>query len=85
MNTQPQFQLPPSDGFIVTHFQVVSDQERSRDFYTKVFDARVVRKADPVILQLANTWLRQRDSVHTGECFNRRHFADDHIKGRIDA
>ena len=33
----PQFQLPPSDGFIATHFLVVSDQDRSRDFYNKVF------------------------------------------------
>ena len=57
MNAAPQFQLPPSDGFIVTHFLVLSDQDRSRDFYSKVFGARVVRKAGPVILQLANTWL----------------------------
>jgi lactoylglutathione lyase len=57
MDTPPQFQLPPSDGFIATHFLVVSDQDRSRDFYNKVFGARVVRHRDPVILQLANTWL----------------------------
>lgn len=53
MDTPPQFQLPPSDGFIATHFLVVSDQDRSRDFYNKVFGARVVRNRDPVILQLA--------------------------------
>jgi lactoylglutathione lyase len=57
MNAPTQFQLPPRDGFIVTHFLVVSDQDRSRDFYTKVFGAQVVRERDPVILRLANSWL----------------------------
>jgi lactoylglutathione lyase len=57
METPTQFRLPPNDGFVVTHFVVVSDQVRSRDFYTKIFGARVVRDKDPVILQLANTWL----------------------------
>jgi lactoylglutathione lyase len=57
MNAPTQFQLPPRDGFIVTHFLVVSDQDRSRDFYTKVFGAQVVRERAPVILRLANSWL----------------------------
>jgi lactoylglutathione lyase len=57
MNAPTQFQLPPRDGFIVTHFLVVSDQEGSRDFYTKVFGAQVVRERAPVILRLANSWL----------------------------
>ncbi|HTX97532.1 MAG TPA: VOC family protein [Mycobacterium sp.] len=57
MEIPPQFQLPPHDGFVVTHFLVVSDQVRSRDFYGKIFGARVVRDGDPVILRLANTWL----------------------------
>jgi lactoylglutathione lyase len=39
----------------VTHFLVVSDQDRSRDFYQSVFGADVVRDRDPVILTLANT------------------------------
>jgi lactoylglutathione lyase len=34
---------------------VVSDQDRSRDFYRSVFGADVVRDRDPVILALANT------------------------------
>ena len=61
MTTAQQFQLPPSDGFVVTHFLVVSDQDRSRDYYTTVFGAQVVRDRDPVILQLANTWLILND------------------------
>lgn len=39
----------------VTQFLVVSDQDRSRDFYQSVFGADVVRDRDPVILALANT------------------------------
>ena len=47
----------PRSGFVVTHFLVVSDQDRSREFYRSVFDATVVQERDPVILQLANSWL----------------------------
>ena len=45
----------PREGFVLTHFLVVSDQDRSRDFYQSVFGADVVRDRDPVILALANT------------------------------
>jgi catechol 2,3-dioxygenase-like lactoylglutathione lyase family enzyme len=47
----------PASGFVLTHFLVVSDQDRSRDFYQSVFGATVVRERDPVILKLANSWL----------------------------
>jgi lactoylglutathione lyase len=47
----------PQTGFVVTHFLVVSDQDRSREFYTAVFDATVVLERDPVILKIANSWL----------------------------
>ena len=47
----------PSEGFVITNFLVVSDQDRSRDFYSSVFGAKVVRERDPVILRVANTWL----------------------------
>ena len=47
----------PETGFVVTHFLVVSDQDRSRDFYQSVFGAKVVLARDPVILRLANSWL----------------------------
>ena len=47
----------PREGFVVTHFLVVSDQDRSRDFYTSVFGAKVVLERDPVIMRLANSWL----------------------------
>ena len=47
----------PADGFVVTHFLVVSDQDRSRAFYKNVFGAKVVLERDPVIVKMANTWL----------------------------
>jgi hypothetical protein len=46
---------PPADDLFVTHFLVVSDQDRSRDFCQSVFGADVVRDRDPVVLALANT------------------------------
>ena len=47
----------PREGFVLTHFLVVSDQDRSRDFYREVFGAKVVNERDPVILKIANSWL----------------------------
>lgn len=47
----------PSDGFVLTHFLVVSDQDRSRNFYQSLFDAQVLMERDPVILKVANSWL----------------------------
>ena len=47
----------PQTGFVVTHFLVVSDQDRSRDYYQSVFGAEVVQERDPVILKVANSWL----------------------------
>jgi catechol 2,3-dioxygenase-like lactoylglutathione lyase family enzyme len=47
----------PTEGFVLTHFLVVSDQDRSREFYLSLFGGRVVRERDPVILRVANSWL----------------------------
>lgn len=47
----------PTNGFVITHFLVVSDQDRSRDFYKSLFDAKVLLERDPVIMKVANTWL----------------------------
>ena len=45
------------DGFVLTHFLVVSDQDRSRDFYVSVFGGQVALERDPVIIKVANSWL----------------------------
>ena len=47
----------PESGFVVTHFLVVSDQDRSREFYRSVFGATVLLERDPVIMKIANSWL----------------------------
>ena len=47
----------PGEGFVLTHFLVVSDQDRSRDFYQSILGGTVVLERDPVILRVANTWL----------------------------
>jgi lactoylglutathione lyase len=47
----------PKQGFVITHFLVVADQDRSREFYRSVFGGQVVLERDPVIMKVANTWL----------------------------
>jgi lactoylglutathione lyase len=47
----------PASGFVLTHFLVVSDQDRSREYYRTLFDATVMLERDPVILKVANSWL----------------------------
>ena len=47
----------PREGFVFTHFLVVSDQDSPRDFYREVFGAKVVMERDPVIMKVANSWL----------------------------
>jgi lactoylglutathione lyase len=51
----------PQAGFVVTHFLVVSDQDRSREFYRTVFGAKVLAERDPVIMKIANSWLILND------------------------
>src|ERR1700726_1622004 len=53
-----QDQHPGTEGdFFVTFFLVVSDQDRSRDFYQSVFGGKVLRDRDPVVLEVANAHL----------------------------
>lgn len=47
----------PEEGFVLTHFLVVSDQDRSREFYRSLFDAKVLLERSPVILKAANSWI----------------------------
>jgi catechol 2,3-dioxygenase-like lactoylglutathione lyase family enzyme len=47
----------PREGFVITQFLVVSDQDRSREFYQRLFGGTVVLERDPVIIKVANTWL----------------------------
>lgn len=47
----------PNEGFVVTTLLIVRDQDRSRDFYTRVLGAEVVNERDPVILRVSNSWV----------------------------
>ncbi len=53
--TQPQ--PAPKEDFFITHFLVVADQDRSREFYLSLFGGQVLRERDPVIIEVANTRL----------------------------
>ena len=57
----PEYLPSPSDGFVLTHFLVVSDQDRSREFYRNLLDGKVALARDPVIMKVANSWLILND------------------------
>jgi predicted enzyme related to lactoylglutathione lyase len=40
------YEMPPRDGFTVTHFITVADVERSARFYEKVFGGRILSLGD---------------------------------------
>jgi catechol 2,3-dioxygenase-like lactoylglutathione lyase family enzyme len=58
---QKSYEMPPRDGFTVTHFITVADIDRSADFYEKVFGGRVLSRGDSKgasgHILIANTWL----------------------------
>ena len=58
---QKSYEMPPLDGFTVTHFITVADIERSARFYEKVFGGRILSLGDVEgasgHIQIANTWL----------------------------
>ena len=47
----------PTEDFVLTHFLVAEDQDRSRQWYERVLGARTVLECDPVIMQVANSWI----------------------------
>jgi predicted enzyme related to lactoylglutathione lyase len=55
------YEMPPRDGFTVTHFITVADIERSARFYETVFGGRILSLGDSKgafgHIQIANTWL----------------------------
>ena len=57
MSTNPDDFPAPKEGFVITTFLVVSDQDRSREFYRSLFDGVVLLERNPVIMKVANTWL----------------------------
>ena len=51
------YQYPPKEGFIVTHFVTVADVKRSAEFYLRILEGNVVREGEPTIIQIANSWI----------------------------
>ena len=51
------FQIPPRDGFVLTHFLTVTDVKQSADFYLRVFGGKIVREGKPTIIEIANSWV----------------------------
>jgi len=47
----------PKQGISVTQLLIVRDLAKSRYFYEKVLDAKVVMEGPPIILKFHNTWL----------------------------
>ena len=57
MSNSAEYSLPPTEGYVVTHFLNVADVNRSAEFYVRIFGGTVVRSGEPTIIQLANSWL----------------------------
>ena len=57
MINREDFQLPPREGFILTHFLTVADVKRSAEFYQRILGGHIVRSGEPTIIQIANSWL----------------------------
>ena len=47
----------PDEGLLLTHFVVVSDVAKSREFYTHLLEAEVIVEENPVVLKAANSWI----------------------------
>lgn len=57
MAKQIDYNLPPKEGFVLTHFLTVEDTKRSAEFYLRVFGGNIVREGEPTIIEIANSWL----------------------------
>jgi predicted enzyme related to lactoylglutathione lyase len=58
---QKSYEMPPREGFTVTHFLTVANIERSARYYEQVFGGRILSLGDSKgasgHIQIANTWL----------------------------
>lgn len=51
------YQIPPKEGFVLTHFLTVADVKQSADFYHRIFGGKIVREGEPTIIEIANSWV----------------------------
>jgi catechol 2,3-dioxygenase-like lactoylglutathione lyase family enzyme len=45
------------EGFFVTHFFTVRDQEKSKDFYVRILGGKGTKAENPCYIKLANSWI----------------------------
>ena len=45
------------EGFFVTHFFTVRNQEKSKDFYVRILGGKVIKPENPCYIKLANSWI----------------------------
>jgi catechol 2,3-dioxygenase-like lactoylglutathione lyase family enzyme len=45
------------EGFFVTHFFTVKDQQKSQDFYVRILCGNVIKPENPCYIKLVNSWL----------------------------
>lgn len=57
MSKKVHYDLPPKEGFVLTHFLTVDNAKRSAEFYARVFGGNIVREGEPTIIEIANSWL----------------------------
>ena len=57
MSNKEDYQLPPKEGFVLTHFLTVADVQRSAEFYLRILGGTIVRSGEPTIIHIANSWL----------------------------
>ena len=58
---QKSYEMPPREGFTVTHFVTAADIDRLADFHEKVFGGRILSRGDSKgasgHIRIGNTWL----------------------------
>ena len=45
------------EGFFVTHFFTVRNQEKSKDFYIRILGGKLIKPENPCYIKLANSWI----------------------------
>jgi hypothetical protein len=57
---QKSYEMPPRDGFTVTHFITVADIDRSADFYERGFGGRILSRGDS-----KGAWAHSESQCHS--------------------
>lgn len=52
-----RYELPPKQGFVLTHFLTVADVKRSAEFYKNVLGGTIILEGEPSVIEVANSWI----------------------------